>query len=236
MNIIKKIFINDKVYSFFKFIFIFALFISWEAALIEIVKPIIKIYPSSNIFFLFIINVLFLVFLFFNYKQCLIKDFKDFFKDFFKNFENAFKYWIIGFIIMIISNVIIIYIAKAGIGGNEEEVRNLIDLSPLYMIFRVSIYAPLTEELIFRKSIKDFIKNKWIYVIVSGCLFGSLHVLPSLTTPINFTDLLYLIPYCSLGIAFAYSYYKSDNIFSTISMHAIHNTLAISLYLMGSII
>lgn len=236
MNILKKIFTNDKIYYFFKFIFIFALFISWESALIEIVKPIVKIYPSSSSFFLFIINVLFLVFLFFNYKKNLIKDFKDFFKDFFKNFENAFKYWIIGFIIMIISNVVIIYIAKAGIGGNEEQVRELIDLSPIYMIFRVSIYAPLTEEIIFRKGIRDFIKNKWVYVIVSGCFFGSLHVLPSLGSPVNFIDLLYLIPYCSLGIAFAYSYVKSDNIFSTISMHAIHNTLAISLYLMGSVI
>ena len=90
------------------------------------------------------------------------------------------------------------------------------------------IYAPITEELIFRKSIKDFISNKWLYVIVSGLLFGGVHVISSLGSDWGF---LYLIPYCSLGMVFAHLYYETDNIFSTITIHSIHNTLAILLYL-----
>ena len=99
------------------------------------------------------------------------------------------------------------------------------------MIFSVSLYAPFTEELIFRKGFRDVFKNNFIYVLVSGITFGALHVITYIKTPM---DYVYLIPYCSLGLAFAYTYSKSNNIFSTISMHFLHNTMAIVLYLVGS--
>lgn len=111
---------------------------------------------------------------------------------------------------------------------NEEAVRSLIDIYPIYMIFQLIIYAPLTEELIFRKSIRNICQNKYIYIFLSGLIFGGLHAISSITTPL---DLIYLIPYCSLGFIFAFLYSKTDNIFSTITAHAFHNGLALLVYL-----
>ena len=177
----------------------------------------------------FCINIIIIMILFFIYKKTLIKDFKNFFNNkFLDNVEVSFKYWLIGFIIMLISNLVLTYITKGGLSANEEAVRDLIDKVPLYMIFDVSLYAPFTEELIFRKSFKDFISNKWIYVIVSGLVFGGLHVISSVETPI---DLLYIIPYSALGVSFAALYHKTDNIYSSMFMHCIHNTMAIVMYL-----
>ena len=129
---------------------------------------------------------------------------------------------------MVISNLLINILTESTIAGNEEAVRKLIDIAPIYMIFDVAIYAPLVEELTFRKSIRDWINNKKIYILISGILFGALHVIASVKTS---TDLLFIIPYSALGISFAKLYTKSNNIFSSISMHAMHNTLAILLYL-----
>ena len=106
-------------------------------------------------------------------------------------------------------------------------VREMLNLSPLYMTFQILIYAPLTEELIFRKSIRDIFNNKIIYAIISGIIFGGLHAITSIT---NLTSLLYLIPYCSLGIVFGLLYAKTDNIFSTITAHIFHNFLALLVY------
>lgn len=157
------------------------------------------------------------------YYKTLADDFKTFFnKNILNNLENSFKYWLLGFIVMIVSNLILSLITN-GIAGNEESVRELIGKAPIYMAFDVCIYAPLIEELIFRKSIRDITNKKWIYVLLSGLIFGGLHVIGSITSPV---DILYLIPYSSLGIAFAYSYYKNNNIFSTISMHVMHNTMS----------
>lgn len=177
---------------------------------------------------LFITDIMFLIILFLIYKKTLIDNFKSFFSNFLDNLEISFKYWLIGFMIMIISNLIITIVLKEGIAENEENIRLLINEIPLYMIFSVVLYAPFTEELIFRKSFKDAISNKYLYILISGITFGGLHVISYIKSPI---DLLYLIPYCALGISFAYTYYKTDNIFSTISMHLIHNTFAILIYL-----
>ena len=185
---------------------------------------------KKYIFYLTLSNIILIGIYFLIYRKTIIKDFKDYIKDFGNNFTIGIKYWLIGFIIMVVSNLIITFILKKGLAGNEEEVRGYIDSFPLFMIFNTVIYAPITEELTFRKSIKDAANNKWIYVLISGLVFGGLHIISYIT---NWTDLIYLIPYSSLGIAFALLYHKTDNIFSTITMHAMHNLLAIIVYLLG---
>ncbi len=185
---------------------------------------------SQRIIYMFICDVLYLALIIFSYRKTLIHDFKEFISDFINNIEYAFKFWLVGFIVMILSNLFIVYVAQGGIAQNEESVRSLIDIAPIFMIFEVSIYAPLTEELIFRKGFRDIFKSKWLFIISSGLTFGALHVISSVSSA---TDLLFLIPYCALGFSFSYLYYKSDNIFSSISMHAMHNTMSILLYLIG---
>ena len=186
---------------------------------------------KKYIFYLTIANITLIGIYFLMYRKTIIKDFKDYIKDFGNNFTTGIKFWLIGFIIMVVSNLIITFILNKGLAGNEEQVRGYIDSFPLFMIFNTVIYAPITEELTFRKSIKDAINNKWIYVLISGLVFGGLHIISYITT---WTDLIYLIPYGSLGIVFALLYHKTDNIFSTITMHAMHNFLAIIVYLLGA--
>lgn len=185
----------------------------------------------SKIIILLTLDLLLIFLLGFIYRKDLLTETKNFFnKNFLKNIKLSFKYWIIGFTIMAISNYIIAIITNGTLATNEQAVRTLIDQFPLYMAFQVMLYAPITEELIFRKSIKKAITNKYIYILASGLVFGGLHVITSITELI---DLLYLIPYCSLGIVFATLYYKTNNIYSTITIHSFHNTLAFTLYLLG---
>lgn len=179
---------------------------------------------------LFISDLLFLSIIIKFYYKDIKKDFKNYFKKNFKdNLNTSIKYWLMGLGIMFLSNLLIAF-AIGDITNNEESVRELINQAPLFMFFNLAIYAPLTEELIFRKSIRNFINNKYIYAITSGVIFGSLHVISSIN---GIIDLLYLIPYCSLGIAFGFLYAKSNNIFSSITVHSIHNTLALVIYLLA---
>lgn len=39
--------------------------------------------------------------------------------------------------------------------------------------------------------------------------------------------LVYLIPYSALGIAFAYAYKKTDNIYGVILIHGLHNAISL---------
>ena len=169
------------------------------------------------------------------YKDRITREFKEYFSNFKSNFIQSFKYYLVGFIIMIVSNNIINIFFKMAIASNEETIRNLIHEYPIYMLFSVAIYAPIVEETIFRRSIKDCILTfkdnfftKYLYIIVSGLIFAVMHILGQTTT---YLDYIYFVPYMALGCAFAALYYKTDNLWSTIMLHAFHNTLAIILYL-----
>lgn len=223
---------NKKIISITKFVILLMLLLTFKDIYVNFLPGNYKNYTlTQQIIAIFSADLIFLIIIITTYFKTLKKDLKKFFKNFLNNFETAFKYYLIGFICMVVSNLIIVTFINNAIAGNEEAVRSLINIAPLYMLFSVGIYAPLTEELIFRKGIKDIISNNKIYILVSGIFFGFMHVIGSNPSP---QDFLYLIPYSSLGIAFAYTYSKTNNIFSTIMMHSLHNTFAIVLYLVGS--
>ena len=43
-------------------------------------------------------------------------------------------------------------------------------------------------------------------------------------------DYIYVIPYMALGCVFAALYHRTDNIFNSVAMHCIHNSVAVILY------
>ena len=88
------------------------------------------------------------------------------------------------------------------------------------------IYAPIIEELIFRRSIRNIIPINSLFILVSGLVFGGLHVVTGYTGPI---DLLYLIPYCTPGFIFAYILTKTDNVLVSASIHFMHNGILVAI-------
>lgn len=62
---------------------------------------------------------------------------------------------------------------------NQELVEEMLKSAPLIMMISVSIFAPITEELIFRAGIGDVVKNKRVFIAVSGLIFGLMHVTSS---------------------------------------------------------
>lgn len=190
---------------------------------------------TTKIWYNFFCDIIFMIIVFITFKNDYIRDFKNYIKSFFKNFEVSFKYYFIGLIIMMISNLIIGLFFEGANANNEETVRSLINLYPVYMIFSVAIYAPFVEETIFRKSIKNIVLafgdnkiTKNLYIGISGVIFAAMHIVGMAS---SILDYLYIIPYLALGVSFAALYYKTDNIFSSIFMHAMHNTAAIVLYI-----
>ena len=189
-----------------------------------------KLSYNNKIIYSLICDILLIIIFILIYRKDIIKDFKNYFnKNIKNNLKTSLKYWLIGIVIMIISNLIISIITNGSIPQNEESVRSLINKAPLYMLFELIIYAPITEEIIFRKSIKDIVDNKYIYCITSGLIFGLLHIIGTIKTPI---ELIFIIPYATLGTTFALLYKKTNNIFSTITIHSLHNTLTLILYLL----
>lgn len=155
----------------------------------------------------------------------LIKNIKDFKKNYKTYLQKYLPYYILGLIIMITSNIIINSLTGS-IAGNEQSIQETLTKSPIYIFIQAAILAPFIEEMVFRQSIKNIITNKTTFIIASGLIFGGLHVIGNINT---IYDILYIIPYATPGIIFAYILTKTDNIFVPISIHFIHNFLLVTI-------
>jgi hypothetical protein len=180
-----------------------------------------------------IFDILLIISLYFIYKKDLKKEFL-LFKNNFKEFvEKYTKYWLLGIVLMSIINSIIMFITPSDVANNEELVRGLIDKFPLYGFFSAALVAPFVEEIVFRKTFKDIIKNKYLLLIICGLTFGTIHVIESYT---KITDLLYIFSYGVFGSVFAYIYYKTNTVFTSMFFHFIHNIMLVLIYFVSNII
>ena len=126
---------------------------------------------------------------------------------------------------MMASNMLI-NILGGGTSTNETTIRNEFTVFPIYIFISAAILAPLLEESVFRLAFRAIFKNDFLYITVSSLVFGSLHLIG---TPINELLPLYLLSYCSCGIAFAYMLKKTNNIFVSMGFHFMHNGLILSM-------
>ena len=121
---------------------------------------------------------------------------------------------------------IFINILGGGMSTNETTIRNEFQIFPLYTFISAVILAPLLEECVFRLGFRSIITNNFLFITISSLVFGSLHLMG---TPINELLPLYLLSYCSCGIAFAYMLTKTNNIFVSMFFHFMHNGLILAL-------
>ena len=168
------------------------------------------------------IGLAFALLVIFIYYKNLVNEMKKFIKKFKSNFKIGLKSWSLGLAIMYVSNLILLIVFHSEGANNETAVQTLIKASPIAMGFYTCLIAPFVEEIVFRKTLKDFFKSKWLFVFISFLFFGCVHVLPMAN---NFLDLLYIVPYGAMGATFAYAYYKTDTVYTSVLFHIIHNSI-----------
>lgn len=163
------------------------------------------------------------------FRDYLIKCFKDIKKNNKVYFKKYLKYWFIMLALMIASNLIITIIAPGSTANNQDAVNEMLKTSPIFTFILSVILAPVIEEFAFRMSFRAIFRNEIIFILISGLIFGSFHVIGMID---NWTDLLYIIPYSIPGFIFGYVYAKTDNIFTSMGLHFLHNGTLMSIQIM----
>lgn len=176
-----------------------------------------------------LIDISLMCILYLIYRKELNHEFSKYLKNFKNFFSFGLKYWALGLAIMMISNFIIQFIYPS-VASNEQAVQEALLEAPIYIAFSSCIFAPFAEEIIFRKALRKIFNNNLIFIIVSGIIFGLVHNLTSLSSG----QILYIIPYGTFGVIFAYMYVKTNSIFVPITFHFIHNTILVFISLMST--
>lgn len=171
-----------------------------------------------------------LVILFF---PTLKKQFKFLCNNFSDYLYLSLKAWGIGFIIMVIANIIInTFVFPEQIAENEALNRSIIASYPIISLIEMAFIGPFIEEMLFRFALrKAWGKNKY-FPLVTALIFGFCHVLASFETSSDLIYLVYMIPYGALGYSFGYIYNKTDNIFSSTLVHTLHNFISVIVLLL----
>lgn len=183
----------------------------------------------TNIIYCLVYQLIMIILILWFYRKEIVPQFKEYKKNFKKYISHYIKYWFITLGLMMLSNLFI-QLFTSDIAKNEEQVRSLANSLPLYTFIVSVIYAPILEEFIFRFSIKKVCCHvTYLFIFVSGVLFGFMHIIGSATV---WTDWLYIIPYSIPGWVFAYTLVKSNNIFVPVSLHTIHNGILITIQIL----
>lgn len=155
------------------------------------------------------------------YRKDLKKEWKIFKSKTIENLDTLVKYWMVGLVAMMVSNMILSVLLKAGQADNEQAVQSMITALPWAMLIDAGLLAPFIEEIVFRKCFKDVFKKGIVFVLASGLVFGGMHVINA-TSALGY---LFIIPYSCLGISFALMYDKTKTVFTPMFAHILHNSL-----------
>jgi len=225
---------EKKINRFMLFIGLFLMDLLYSSLVVILLKhlgiDILSMENTPKYISEILINISFMLIIYLIYRKEINYEFKNYFKNFKKNFTFGFKFWILGLILMIVSNLIIQHIYPST-ASNEDAVQESLKLFPVYTVFASCILAPFVEEMIFRKCLGKVFNNNTIFIIASGLLFGLAHTLASIG--VGTSQLLYIIPYGLFGSVFAYMYRKTNNIFTSMTFHFIHNTILVTLSLLS---
>ena len=122
---------------------------------------------------------------------------------------------------MIIS-VILVELFPNGSNESVDSLLHIYDKSPFLLLISTLFYFPIVEELVFKKTFRNFINNKWLFIIVTAVMNGFFEVVFSYNDIMGIINALPLIVFYGM---LSYIYYETGNIAVSISYRMIFNLI-----------
>lgn len=229
---------RDKIYNLLK-LFLCLLFFFFFSEIVVFIFNIFnidltKLSMKGKSVYQFIMSLLIFIMLLVVYFKNIKKDAIEFKKDLRKNIIYVIKLFFIFMIVKIgvafLSSFIMV-VLKMDVNSitsvNQSALEDFIKVSPLIMVITTGFIGPFYEEGLFRLGFRKVIGNKFLFVIISGFVFGLMHIFP-LSEGVSLTlGIIQSISYVTMGIFLACVYAKTDNIFTSIGVHLLNNLLSV---------
>lgn len=188
--------------------------------IINFLKDIFNI--GDDFVFGIVCNLLLIIVLIFIYK----KDLKEYALNFKKNRKKSIKtiliYSLISIIAVALINSVVINVLNINhITENDSSLFKSFETYPLLVAFLTVIYYPIVEEIVFEKTLKDVISNKWLFILLSALFFWYYNI--AYTGGITYITIVSSLYYFVLGFIRALSFYKTDNLYIPICIKSLYN-------------
>ncbi len=209
-NIIKKS--TSNTFESVKLIKTLLVFISYllYSNVISVVLSTFKITNATMLSFL--ADLIFLICIVFAYRDNLKKDFENLKKDY--KISSIIKTIIIWVVIIFVFNILMGAITEMiypnmATDDNTNAMSTLFKTSMSYSLFKTMIFAVVAEELLYRESISDVVKNKYIFIVISSIVYTIMNfIFVGFESDIIVMDILsYFLP----ALLFSTAYVKNNN-------------------------
>ncbi len=209
-NIIKKS--TSNTYESVKLIKTLLVFISYllYSNVISVVLSTFKITNATMLSFL--ADLIFLICIVFAYRDNLKKDFENLKKDY--KISSIIKTIIIWVVIIFVFNILMGAITEMiypnmATDDNTNAMSTLFKTSISYSLFKTMIFAVVAEELLYRESISDVVKNKYIFIVITSIIYTIMNfIFVGFESDIIVMDILsYFLP----ALLFSTAYVKNNN-------------------------
>lgn len=163
----------------------------------------------------FIADLLFMFGIIFAYKDNLTEDAKNLKTKY--SIGKIIKTILIWVIVIFISNIVIGFVidlisplAGKTLDDNTTAIDSLFKISTIYTIFKTMIFGVVAEELLYRESINDVVKNKWLFIIITSIIYTILNFIFLDTNPTNNYYLMHIMMYFIPALILSTAYYKNN--------------------------
>lgn len=191
---------------------------------------------ANNLIFIFISDVFFLLAIIFAYRKNIKNDFKNLKKNYkLSKLIRTIVFWVlIIFIFNILCGAVTdLLLPDAPLfDDNTASLRTNFLSSSWYIVFKTMIFSVIAEELLYRESVYDVVKNKYLFVLVSSIIYTLLNFI--------FTDMsdsyliLSVLSYFLPALLFSAAYYKNkSNIIILMFIKFIYNLIPTILFFIG---
>lgn len=217
----KQILINLFVICLY---FIWPYFLNSITSLFDI-SHVVSLYISFSVNFIFLFIIIYI------YRKILNRYYEDFIGNNKKVFINCIKIFVIGLFLYVLLNTLL-DVFNVPIFNNQNSMIEMFKNVPVLFVLNTLFYYPVIEELVFKMSLKEIIKNKWSFIIITGLLNAFFQIFFSMN---NVSDLLYLLPLTFLISSLSYVYHKTDNVIYPIVLRMCYNLIPCIIYMIDLI-
>lgn len=157
------------------------------------------------------------------YRKSFVSDFKDLSKNKGKYFRNILLNVLIIFGITILTNLLLnLFLDIKETSENDYSLRAMYKSSPLALLFLTVVYYPIIEGIVFRKTIREIIDKKWMFIIFSSLFYFFFNIV---YTSFSLSNMLSSLCYFFIMLVLSNNYFKTNNLTSSILIISICNLI-----------
>lgn len=219
---------NEKLMKMVLSFFVYFLYTMYSGTILAFIGI------EDSILISFVGDIIFSIFVIYLYRKNLKSDLKKLNKiSIKKKIFTIIKWTLLLFVFMIFCGFITdLIIPNHASDANTSAVYNLYSISTWYTIFKTMIFGTIVEEILYRESVRDNIKNNFVFIVISAVIYTFMN-----TIFVGFTEgfvissmLIYFLPAIFCSIAYLKN---NDNILLLSLIKFTYNLIPLTILLLG---